>query len=69
MTGIPSVLQQDRRHLCCAGMQIRTLVRSLAQHSGSQLWFSSDPWPRNSICCRAAKNRNKNKPITKPNIH
>ena len=21
----------------------------------SQVWLGSDPWPRNSICCRAAK--------------
>ena len=25
----------------------------------SQLWLGSDPWPRNSVCCRAAKKKKK----------
>ena len=45
----------------------KTRVRSVAQHSGLkdpalpllwdgwQPWLRSDPWPRNSICCGAAK--------------
>lgn len=28
---------------------------------GSQLWILSDPWPRNSMCCGAAKNERKRK--------
>ena len=25
----------------------------------SQLWLGSDPWPRNSICCKVAKKEKK----------
>ena len=60
---VPAVVQQDWWRLCST----RTQVWFLAQQSGLkdpvllqpqsrwQLWFGSDPWPGNSICCRAAK--------------
>ena len=63
--------QQDMQHLCSARKQ----VRSLAQHGvlrdlalpqlqcGSQLRLGSDPWPRNSICCGAAKKEKKILPM------
>ena len=53
----------------------RTQVLSLAQHSGSKdpalvqlrhklrLRLRSDPWPRSSMCCRAAKKRKQNKRV------
>ena len=76
-TGIPAVAQQDQRHLC----RPRTQVPSPAQHSGlkdlvvlqlphrSQPQLSSDPWPGNATCHRAAKkekiNEKSNKQINK----
>ena len=66
--GVPPVAQEYLQHLWSAGMQ----VQSWAGHIGlwisigtalpqlwcsSQLQLSSDPWPRNSIWCGAAKNK------------
>ena len=64
--GVSAVTQWNEQHLCST----RTQVRSLAQHSGFkdpmlphlhslQLWFGSDPWPRNSICLGVAKKEKK----------
>ena len=63
----PAVAQQDWWHLC----SIRTQVWSpswpkglkdplLPQlQSGLQLWFKSDPWPRNSMCFEIVKKKKK----------
>ena len=65
LRGVPAVEQWDWQHLGST----ETQVQSPAQHSGlldpavpwlwlrSQLWLGSDPWPRNSICHRAAKRK------------
>ena len=59
---------RDRRHLGDTGMQIpapslvqrlKDLVLKLQLRSHLQL--RSDPWPRNSICLRAAKKKKKKK--------
>ena len=61
--------QRDWQHLCTARMQVRSpvqysglkdLVLPQMQHR-SQLQLRSDPWPRNSICCGAAKKEGKKK--------
>ena len=69
--GVPAVAKQDRQHHCSA----RILVKSLDGHSGlkypvlpqlqckSQLWLGSDPWPRNSIFCGAAKKKKTKKKL------
>ena len=57
--GVSTVVQQDWHHLGSSGTQ----VQSLACYSGLkiwlklQLWLGSGLWPRNSICCGAAKKR------------
>ena len=69
-TGVPAVAQ-----LGCLGGRLcsaRIQVGSPAQHNWlkdpslpqlqrkCKLWFGSDPWPANSICCRAPKREKKN---------
>ena len=54
-------VQGDRQHLC-----IGTHVRFPGQHSGLRIRCClpcglDDPWPRNSICCRATKKKRKQK--------
>ena len=59
--------QRDRRRLCYTRMQVRSLachgglkdLTLLQQQCRSQLWLASDPWSRNSICCRVAKKKKK----------
>jgi len=67
--GPPAVAQRDWQQPCST----RTQVPSLAQHSGlkdlalPQLWcrlqlrLRSDPWLRNSKCCRTVKKKKKKK--------
>ena len=72
MSQVSTVVQWDQWHLCSTRKQ----VQSLASHSGlkdlalpqlqprSKLWLEFDPWPENSICCRAAKKGKKRRSFT-----
>ena len=57
--------QGDQQHLRSTGMQPQSLwVKNPALSQLQcrlQLQLGCDPWPRNSICCRVAKKREKKK--------
>jgi len=61
ISGVPTVVHWDQRHLCSTRMHVQSAVSIPGRHSGLkdpelqlrlQVGLRSDPWLRNSICWR-----------------
>ena len=66
--GVPAVAPRNRGRLCSTRMQVRSPAQLkepvLPQlQLRSQLWLGFDPWPRNSICHRAASKRGEKRKV------
>ena len=67
LVGVLLVVQRDQGCLCSTRMPVRypaqwvkgSGVSAAQPRHRSQLQLGSDPWPRSSICCGAAKKRKK----------